>query len=189
MLPRPPVHAAVLAVLIASLACACSEAPVQPSIVLVSIDTLRADHLGAYGYERDTSPFLDRWAKRSLVFERAFTPAAWTLSAHMSMLTGLYPEQHGVVKGDLALAPDVPLLAERLAHAGYRTVGLYQPTWVHPRHGFGRGFEVFRAHENGDQAGEHLFEELAKIPAQSPLFLFVHLFDVHSDTKERGTLY
>lgn len=183
----------VLALTLAGLAGACGEpaqAPAaRPSVILISIDTLRADHLGLYGYERATSPFLDRWAERCVVFERAFSPAAWTLSAHMTMLTGLYPEQHGVLEGDLALAPEVPLLAEHFARAGYRTLGFYQPTWVHPRHGFGRGFEVFRAHDDAEQAGEHLFEELARAPRDQPLFLFAHLFDVHSDSAERGTLY
>src|SRR5262245_55049055 len=159
----------------------CSHGPpARPSLILVSIDTLRADHLGLYGYARDTSPFLDRFAKRALVYEHAFTPAAWTLVAHMTMLTGLYPEQHGVLAGKLALAPDVPLLAERLKKAGYQTLGLYQPTWVHPRHGFGRGFDVFRPHDDAAQAGEHLFEELAKLDPARPFFLFVHLFDVHN---------
>lgn len=189
MRPRLP----DLAFLLAGLVPACSEpagAPsARPSVILVSIDTLRADHLGLYGYERETSPFLDRLAERGVVFERAFSPVAWTLPAHMTMLTGLYPEQHGVLAGDLALAPEVPLLAERFARAGYRTVGLYQPTWVHPRHGFDRGFEVFRAHANAEQAGAHLFEELARIPVEQPLFLFVHLFDVHSDPADSCTLY
>jgi arylsulfatase A-like enzyme len=170
-------------------ACSRGTGASRPSVVLISIDTLRADHVGTYGYARDTTPFLDRFARRAVVFERAFTPAAWTLSAHMSMLTGLYPEQHGVLEGDLALAPEVPLLAEHLARSGYHTIGLYQPTWVHPRHGFDRGFEVFRAHERAEQAGEHLFEELARVSAERPFFLFVHLFDVHSDPADRGTLY
>src|SRR5262245_31033030 len=83
---------------------ACGGGPKPPrSIVLVSIDTLRADHVGAYGYGRATTPFLDRMASEGILFERAFTSAAWTLIAHMTMLTGLYPEQHGVVEGDQAL--------------------------------------------------------------------------------------
>ncbi len=189
MRPAPFLSLILPLALLAALTVGCGEAPRRPSVILVSIDTLRADHLGLYGYERDTSPFLDRWAQRSIVFERAFTPAAWTLSAHMSMLTGLYPEQHGVIEGDLALAPEVPLLAEHLLRAGYRTIGLYQPTWVHPRHGFERGFEIFRPHEDAEQAGQHLLEELARVPSERPFFLFVHLFDVHSDPADRGTLY
>jgi arylsulfatase len=161
---------------------ACGEpAPASdvPSVVLVSIDTLRADHLGLHGYPRDTSPFLDRWARSATVFERAYSPCPWTLPAHMTLLTGLYPPQHGVTAGDLALADEIPLLAERLDAAGFRTVGLYHPVWVHERHGFARGFDVFRPHADAAQAEEHLREELDELDPARPFFLFLHLFDVH----------
>jgi len=161
---------------------ACGEAqPPGPAVILVSIDTLRADHLGLHGYERDTSPFLDRLAAESVVCEHAFTSAAWTLIAHMTMLTGLYPEQHGVTEKSRALGADAPLLAERLARAGYQTVGLYRRGWVHARHGFGRGFDVFRQHVTAEEAEQHLFEEFARLDRARPSFLFLHLFDVHSD--------
>src|SRR6187401_1609735 len=77
-----------------------------PSILLISIDTLRPDHLGLYGYERDTSPYLDRLAAECLVFDRAYTTQPWTLVAHMSMLTGLEPEDHGVTSETRALSPE-----------------------------------------------------------------------------------
>src|SRR5262245_27398515 len=173
---------ALLAPLLLPLGCGSSTRDARPSVILVSIDTLRADHVGTYGYGRDTTPFLDRWAKEGVVFEHAFTPCAWTLVAHMTMLTGLYPEQHGVVKEDLALAPEIPLLAERLKGAGYQTVGLYRSSWVHARHGFARGFDVFRAHAHAEEAGQHLREELARVTHDRPLFLFVHLYDVHNET-------
>ena len=160
----------------------CSRAatpPARPSVILVSIDTLRADHLGLYGYSRDTSPFLDRFGKASLVFEHAYSPCPWTLVAHMTMLTGLYPPQHGVTEADRALADSIPLLAERLHDAGYQTIGLYHPVWVNARHGFQRGFDVFRSHGEADEAEQHLREELAKLDPARPFFLFLHLFDVH----------
>jgi arylsulfatase A-like enzyme len=153
--------------------------PGRPSVILVSIDTLRADHLGLYGYARDTSPFLDRLGAQSLVFENAYSPCPWTLVAHMTMLTGLYPPQHGVTAADRALAAEVPLLSETLRDAGYRTVGLYHPVWVNERHGFDRGFDVFRAHGEAAEAEEHLLEELPRLGASRPFFLFLHLFDVH----------
>jgi arylsulfatase A-like enzyme len=156
-------------------------------VLLISLDTLRADHLGCYGYTRDTSPFLDRLARESIVYERAFTPAAWTLIAHMTMLTGLFPLQHGVVQDELALAPGFPILAERLKTGGYQTVGLYQPTWVHERHGFGRGFDSFRPHKSVEEAGEHLELELARLDPSKPTFLFVHLYDIHNQTLNAGT--
>ena len=164
----------------AASACGSEDARGRPSVILISIDTLRADHVGLYGYERDTTPFLDRFAEHALVFEHAFTPTAWTLPAHMTMLTGLFPAQHGVEMEDLALAPGIPTLAETLQHAGYQTVGLYRRSWVHERHGFGRGFDVFRAHMEAEEAGQHLREELARLDHDRPLFLFVHLYDVHN---------
>ncbi len=159
---------------------ACGKAESRLSVILISIDTLRADHLGLYGYSRQTSPFLDRWSHECLVFERAFSPYAWTLPAHMSMLTGLFPAQHGIEKEELALASGIPLVGERLRAAGYRTVGLYFQSYVHERYGFGRGFDVFRRHEDVEEAGEHLREELARLDPRQPFFLFVHLFDVHA---------
>ena len=163
----------------------CEPSERRTSVILVSIDTLRADHMGLHGYARDTTPFLDRWAKDARVFDHAYTTAAWTLVAHMSMLTGLYPQQHHVTSTELALAGEVPLLAERLHAAGYRTVGLYYPGMVHERHGFGRGFDVFRTHASAEEAGEHLQEELDRLE-DGPFFLFLHLFDVHSSPFHEG---
>src|SRR5262245_20957245 len=80
--------------------------PRQPSVILISLDTLRADHMGVYGYERPTTPNLDRLASESIVFEHAFAPAVWTLISHMSMLTGAYPNQHGVLDLDMVLSPE-----------------------------------------------------------------------------------
>lgn len=159
----------------------------RPDVILVSIDTLRADHVGSYGYARDTTPFLDRFAREeAILFERAFTSCPWTLVAHMTMLTGLFPAQHGVVNADLALSENIPMLAERLKAAGYQTVALFQPSWLHERFGFARGFDVFRSHGSAEEAGEHLREELAKLDPARPTFLFYHLFDVHNGPMASG---
>jgi len=174
--------------LLATLLAACGEArPERPNVLLISLDTLRADHLGCYGYPRETSPFLDRLAAQSILFERAFTPAAWTLIAHMTMLTGLFPLQHGVVQDELALSPEVPILAERLKQAGYQTVGLYHPSWVHERHGFARGFDSFRPHADVEEAGRNLELELGRLDDAQPTFLFVHLYDIHNQNLNVGT--
>jgi len=174
--------------LLTALLCACGgERPERPNVLLLSLDTLRADHLGCYGYERETSPFLDRLATESVLFERAFTPAAWTLIAHMTMLTGLFPLQHGVVQDELALSPEFPILAERLKQAGYQTVGLYHPSWVHERHGFGRGFDSFRPHADIEEAGRNLELELGRLDESKPTFLFVHLYDIHNQNLNTGT--
>jgi arylsulfatase A-like enzyme len=176
---------------LACLAAACARERAPRSVVLVSLDTLRADHMGLYGYERDTTPYLDRLARECLTFERALAPASWTLISHMTMLTGLYPNQHGVVAKDQALASETMLLAERLRASGYQTIGLYFEGWIHARHGFARGFEVFRAHRDAEEAGEHLEEALAQLDRERPFFLFLHLFDIHSGRlgKEPGPIY
>lgn len=158
----------------------------RPSVILVSIDTLRADHVGLYGYERDTTPFLDRFAEQATVFERAFTVCPWTLVAHMTMFTGLFPTQHGVVEPELALSEDVPMLAQRLQAEGYQTLALFVQSWLHERFGFARGFDVFRTHDSAENAAEHLREELARLDRTRPFFLFYHLFDVHNGPMATG---
>ncbi|HED66327.1 MAG TPA: hypothetical protein ENJ09_12335 [Planctomycetes bacterium] len=168
------------------------DGPVRPSVILVSIDTLRADHLGTYGYARDTSPFLDAFAGESIVFEHASTCAAYTLPAHMTMLTGLFAHEHGVNNGDLALSEATPLLAQRLSDAGYRTIGLYYKGLIHERHGFDRGFDLFQDHRNAEEADAHLEAAIGGLdPRKRPFFLFLHLFDVHCGplTDEPGPIY
>ncbi|HEX6885713.1 MAG TPA: sulfatase [Planctomycetota bacterium] len=163
---------------------ACAEPPAppteRPSLILVSIDTLRADHVGVYGYERDTTPNLDRWAEGAIVFERAYALAAWTLVSHMTMLTGLFPAQHGVIGQNRALSPDIPLIAERLKAAGYRTYALHEEgAWIDERHGFERGFDLFEGHSGLEQADAHLRTLLPELEQDGPFFLFLHVFDVH----------
>lgn len=176
-----------LAVALAS----CGAKPAHPPIVLISIDTLRRDHVGLYGYERDTTPVLDRMAEESLVFEQAYTTMSFTLIAHMSLLTGLYPSQHGVINERTSLASAVPTLAERLQREGYYNMGFYFPGWLDGRYGFDRGFDVYLPHQTAAEADEHIAEALAERPDDQPLFLFVHLFDVHNTDLERpgATMY
>jgi arylsulfatase A-like enzyme len=183
---RAPAPWSLARVVLAASLVACADGPRPPSVLLVSIDTLRADHVGLYGYERDTTPFLDRFAADATVFEHAFTTAPWTLPAHMTMLTGLFPAQHGVVREDVALAAGIPRLAERLRAAGSQTVALYYPCWIGDRHGFERGFDVFREHDSVEEARAHAAEELARLDRTRPWFLFFHVMDVHDGPLASG---
>ena len=166
----------------AELGAGAAERELPKHVILISIDTLRADHVGCYGYERDTTPNLDRLAEESMLFERAYTTMSWTLIAHMSMLTGLYPSQHKVWKNDAVLSTEVPTLAQRLQAQGYHTIGFYdtQAHWVDPEFGYDRGFALYEGHTNAELAGEHLRKALAERPKEQPLFVFLHLFDVHN---------
>jgi len=102
---------------------ACGEsAPERPAnVLLVSLDTLRADRVGAYGYEKQTTPSLDALAARGVVFERAYSPSPSTLLAHTSLLTGLQPDVHGVLAMRDVLSEKIATLTQLLRAAGYRT--------------------------------------------------------------------
>jgi arylsulfatase A-like enzyme len=152
-----------------------------PNVILISLDTLRPDHMGVYGYERNTTPFLDELAAESLVFDLARTTWTWTLIAHMSMLTGLYPAQHQVWSDTARLAEGTWTLAARLAEEGYETWGFYHtPAWLEPSFGFEQGFDRYVPHRSVGQAMDHVEEALVEKSADRPLFLFLHLFDIHN---------
>jgi arylsulfatase A-like enzyme len=124
-------------------------------VLLISLDTVRADHLSAYGYGRATSPHIDALAARGVLFEDATSTTSWTLPAHLSLLTGLEVSAHGVCDERLWQLPgaegapfEVPLhgtfLSEVLSGAGYSTAGFYTWKYLEPRFGFGPGFDVYQ---------------------------------------------
>jgi hypothetical protein len=125
---------------------ACSPVEVEPaarSVVLISVDTLRADHLGCYGHVRDTSPTLDALAAGGVLFEQAIATSPWTLPSHVSLLTGLYPSRHGVRSVSHALDGTVPTLATLLGARGLRTAAIVNSLLLDERSGLSRGFESF----------------------------------------------
>lgn len=154
-------------------------------IVLISIDTLRADHLGTYGHGRNTSPNLDALAAQGAVFEDASTTAPWTLPSHASMLTGLYPEQTRVRTREI-LGEDIPTIAEALLAAGYRTAGMGNVSWLQPAFRLNRGFEQWKllpADESRRGAARRITDfglEFLEQHDGERSFLFLHYFDVHS---------
>ena len=99
--------------------------PPKPNIVLISFDTLRADHLHCYGNERPTSPFVDKLASQGVLFERCYCQAPSTLPSHMSLMTSLYPNSHKVNLPAAKLANDKTTVAEILKENGYHTFGIY----------------------------------------------------------------
>jgi arylsulfatase A-like enzyme len=163
----------------------------RPDIVLLSVDTLRPDHLGAWGYARDTSPFFDELAGRGTRFANAWAPSPWTLPSHATMLTGLFPHHHGAERSELTIDRRAPLLAEMLLAAGYATCGVVTSIFVSDKYGFGRGFEHFddfgilagtRDTKEAPDAAEVFDRGLRwaqEQPQDTPLFLFVHVYDVH----------
>lgn len=160
-------------------------------VLLVSLDTTRADQLGLYGGPAAT-PHLDALASRGTVFTAAQAPAPTTLASHVSMLTGNYPQTHGVPINGFDIHPDNVMLAERLRDAGFRTAAFLGSFSLDARHGFDQGFDHFDAEfdlllgAGGDDQNQRRAESVTDAvldyvderPDEST-FLFVHYFDPH----------
>jgi len=153
----------------------CSE-PRPPSVVLFVIDTLRADRVGAYGYGADTTPRIDALARESVLFEHAYAPAPWTLPSVVSLLTSTYACEHGVTVDGLALHPDIPTLAERLAEAGYATASLHANAYAGSISGLDRGFAINELLPYAE--GEQIDAWLDRV-GDGPFFLYVHNVEPH----------
>ena len=124
-----------------------------PNLVLIMVDTLRADHLGVYGYGRPTSPRIDQLAREGVRFDRAIAQAPWTKPSIASLFTGRYVHRHGVMRSLDALGADLPTLASVLVGAGYRTAAFSANPWITPEFRFDRGFQEF---ESGRAMGPQL---------------------------------
>jgi arylsulfatase A-like enzyme len=157
------------------------------SVILISIDTLRPDHLGLYGYDRPTSPTLDRLGQTGVVFEDVTSPAPWTLPAHGSLLTGLYPSRHGLKSHERYLPSHIPTLASLLSGEGWVTAAVVNSYNLSPNFGLDRGFQFYLyVEETADQ-----IEPTSAVTDQAmswlsetrdrPFFLFMHYYDVHTD--------
>ena len=162
--------------------------PSGPNVVLISIDTLRADHLSLYGYARPTSPNIDAWAKRSgIAFLNVVASAPWTFPSHVSLFTGIDAVRHGVNYRGAAPA-SFQMLAERFRENGYTTLGFTAGAYLNPKFGFTQGFDVYRIRQPGPTAADSS-DELATGMAElqgwleseqsRPFFAFFHTYEVH----------
>jgi arylsulfatase A-like enzyme/thioredoxin-like negative regulator of GroEL len=164
--------------------------PAAESLVLITIDTLRADHVGAYGYAAARTPSLDRLAREGVRFERAYTPAPITLTAHASLLTGLYPPGHGARHNGMPAAADAVTLAAALKARGFSTAAFVAAFPLDRRFGLARGFDVYSDRmprgPDGRQANERPGREVVDeaiawaATARGRVFLWVHLFEPHA---------
>jgi len=171
----------------------CSRQP-PPNVILISIDTLRADHLGVAGYSRDTSPRLDELGSRSTIFSQAFTPAPRTFTSHAMMLTGIHPHRMGVTRGghSRSIPREVPWLPEILQQVGYQTVGFVDSApsgWLSGKRRFDRGFdEYFLAPHAKDlwyawdmaATADRASAWLDNRDPDRPFFMFMHTKSVHA---------
>jgi arylsulfatase A-like enzyme len=178
----------LLGLILAVALAGCQRAPTVPArVLLISIDTLRPDHLGTYGYTRATSPNLDAFGREGVVFDDVTSTSPWTLPAHASMFTGLYPTRHGVMDLTTTLSKDLPTLATRMAEAGFATAAVVNSRYLSPTFGLERGFQRFRymTETRSQREPSKIITEQALAWARElsgqRWFLFVHYYDVHSD--------
>ncbi len=150
-----------------------------PNVLFLLVDTVRADHCSLYGYERQTTPNLDQLAARSLVFDRAISPAAWTLPSVASMLTGRYSIEMKAVDG-LGLRQQDMTLAELLLDEGFTTMAVSANPLIGPSHAFDQGFETFvqNSWENAANVNQH-FSEWLKTAVSTQWFAYLHYIDPH----------
>jgi membrane-anchored protein YejM (alkaline phosphatase superfamily) len=152
-----------------------------PNVLLVSIDTLRADRLGCYGYERPTTPALDRFAREHAVrFAHAFAESSWTLPSHATMLTGLHPLSHGARQPDLPLDSRWRIPLASLLYETHYSFGVTDGGWLTDRWGFSLGFESFRARDRDiDEALSIVLDFVRYRSDKGAWFGFLHTYDVH----------
>ena len=171
----------------------------RPNVLLIVIDTLRADHLSSYGYDRRTSPHIDRLAEEGVLYEDCISASSWTLPSHASLFTGLFVRDHHTTSENWTLAESFDTLAELLSEAGYHTGGFSNNVWINDVSGLKRGFDTFRemwreqpVREKGisfdDPAVDmgaaktngEIFAWLDGLPDKTrPFFVFINYFEPH----------
>jgi arylsulfatase A-like enzyme len=160
----------------------------KPDVVLILIDTLRADHLGCYGYEKETTPNLDRLSADATLFENAVAQSSWTRPSVASIMTGLTPRAHLTNERDDAIPEGLDTVAEQLAARGYETAGFVTNTNVAPDFGFDRGFGTYEllldedprlGYARADVLVDRALDFLSRRRSEAPLFLYLHATDPH----------
>jgi len=180
----PHLLGAILIALLGLAVVACDR-PSRPSLLLITVDTLRADALRPYQtVPRSGTPVLQRFAAEATLFERAAVPMPLTRPSHFSIFTSRYPREHGVVNNQIDLPASEQVLAEILADAGYRTGAVVAVKLLDRGSGAGQGFADFESPQQSIEWSAQQVVERAKAWLETdeggrPFFLWVHLFDPH----------
>lgn len=182
------------ALLLAAALVACRSAPPQesgppPNVLLLVIDCLRADHLSTNGYHRQTTPMIDSLVAESVQFRRAISQASWTRPSLPTILTGLYPSEHGLLtfgenEGGVATSPrlddSVTTVAEALKSAGYATALIGEQFQLSPRFGLNQGFDFYKNRANdAPNIHRNFFRWLERVGPSKPFFAYLHYLEIH----------
>jgi len=174
----------------------------KPNVVLLVVDTLRADYLPFYGYQKNTAPYLNSLAENGALFLNTFSTSSWTAPATASILTSLYPHQHGVLMGRRstrrihksdpsiklnAIPNQIDTLAEILKESGYRTFAVTDNGNLRKDAGFAQGFDYFKNYENvgADSVNQQVKAWKSEITASSPYLLYLQYMDPHQPYTHR----
>jgi len=194
---HPPRRLALLLVVALALTDLGTSGPRRSNIILITLDTTRADRMGFLGSTRDLTPALDRFARESVIFARAYSQVPLTTSSHATILTGTYPQYHNVNQPGSALADTLPYAPEILRAAGYRTGAFIGSSILQAKGGgapgFDRGFEDYDANFHKRQPGESRYTSIERRAeevtasalkwigsnSQAPFFVWIHIYDPH----------
>jgi arylsulfatase A-like enzyme len=177
------------------------------NVLFILVDTLRADRMSAYGYERATTPILQNLSRAGIRFDRHLAQSSWTKASMASLWTSFYPTRTGVVAYDDIVPDEAVMPAEVFAEEGFRTIGLYRNGWVAPVFGFDQGFEIYKKpimtrasrpdqatnptaiHRGNDEEIIKTAMEFLRVEgdAEKPWFLYLHLMDVHEYTYDEAS--
>lgn len=165
-----------------------SPTPRRPNVIIYLVDTLRADHLGSYGYHKPISPSIDEFAADAVLFERTMAQTSWTRTAVASIFTGMVPTSHGVINRKDGLVAELETLAEVLKGEGYDTASIVATGHVSPTWGMAQGFETFNLVRENDMGLLYALSNGLNPPIiewldrdrSNPFFLYVHTLDPHS---------
>jgi len=178
----------ILAIVVAAIVACLISRPRALNIILITIDTTRADRLGIYGYERPLTPNIDRFAAKAIVFEQAYCQVPITPPSHSTMLTGLYPRNHGVLVTGHRLPDSVTTLTEILKVHSYNTAAVIASFILAPEFNLNQGFDTYfypvgkSAEHRADVQTDKAMEIIGKFTeAKQPMFVWVHYYDPHTD--------
>ena len=167
------------------------------NVVFIVIDTLRADRLSLYGYERETTPVIDDLGGHGIVFDRAISQSSWTKTSMASIWTGTYPATNGILRYNHVIPEAVTMPAEIFKAAGYRTAGVWRNGWVAPNFGFQQGFDIYHQPRPGadskvkrqspsshpiagtDQDLSNSVQDFLDHFGREKFFMYVHMMDLH----------
>jgi len=171
-----------LSLFLVAVGCGGGDENPRYNVILISIDTLRADHVGAYGYQRETTPNVDEFASRAVLFSEAVAPAPQTLPSHASIFTSLIPSHHGgLANFRFKLSEDAVTMAEILQDHGYATISFNDGGVMSESFGFAQGFDLYDSTPRKSEFSTRVTpaKEWLSQHQDRPFFLFLHTYEVH----------